>query len=274
MAYYKYYLQKRQVSYDNGLTWEDVTPSETRQGAFIDSYETLSDCEGVIDYSKQYLTFVAEADNLSITLKYANSNVLQYSVDSGTTWNNLSNNGSTTTVNSGETIMLKATGLTVNDTYGIGTIEPSVSAKIEGNIMSLLYGDDFENKTELSKTYQFSALFYNCRNLTSAENFILPATSLSSGCYRQLFYGCSSLVTAPDLIATSLPIECYYCMFYNCSNLNYIKCLATSGISTASQNLNWVQGVASTGTFVKDANATWTTGVSGIPNGWTVIDNS
>ena len=46
MAYNKSYLQKKQVSYDNGLTWQDVTPSETRQGAYIDSYETLSECEG------------------------------------------------------------------------------------------------------------------------------------------------------------------------------------------------------------------------------------
>lgn len=44
----KYYKQKKQVSYDNGQTWQDVSPAEYQRG---DLYETLSrDC----GYSEMY----------------------------------------------------------------------------------------------------------------------------------------------------------------------------------------------------------------------------
>lgn len=271
MAYNKYYLQKKQVSYDNGLTWEDVTPSETRQGAYIDSYQTLAECE-FIPYEQQYLTFVAEADNLTVGLAYARSNVFQYSVDSGQTWSNLANSGSTTSVNSGQTIMFKATGLTPNTFDGIGTLNPSVSASVQGNTMSLVYGDNFIDQTEISN-YQFRNLFA-ASNITSAENLILPATTLKQYCYADMFNGCDRLTTAPVLPATTLVNSCYYGMFLGCTSLNYIKCLATSGFDVYQCTGYWVYNVSDTGTFVKDANTTWTTGDNGIPSGWTVIDNS
>lgn len=270
MAYNKYYLQKRQVSYDNGLTWEDVTPSETRQGAFIDSYETLSDCEGVIDYSKQYLTFVAEADGLSISNN--SSNTFLYSTNGGENWSPLFGNQETDMVYSGETIMLKGTNPTVGN--GIGSLTPNATARVEGNIMSLIYGDDFVGQTVIPNNTEFYGLFLGCHNLTSAENLILPATTLTVACYGEMFNNCYNLTTAPELPATTLVPGCYYRMFQNCSNLNYIKCLATD-ISADSCLSIWVAFVSSTGTFVKNAAMNdWPTGSSGIPNGWTVIDNS
>ena len=61
-------------------------------------------------------------------------------------------------------------------------------------------------------------------------------------------------------------------MFNSCSNINYIKCLATNISATDCTN-GWVNRVTSTGTFVKNPDmASWTTGTSGIPTGWTVID--
>ena len=88
-----------------------------------------------------------------------------------------------------------------------------------------------------------------------------------------MFYGCTSLVTAPTLPATTLATYCYRYMFYSCSSLNYIKCLATD-ISATNCTSSWLKGVASSGTFVKAASMTsWTTGISGIPSGWTVQNN-
>ena len=163
--YNKYKLEKKQVSTDNGQTWSDVVPSETRQGDYIASYETLSECQ---NYSGQYLTFVAEADNMSVALSYANSNVFEYSLDDGTTWSSLTNGQSTTSVNSGETIMFKASGLTISSSDGIGTLNPSVYASVQGNIMSLVYGDNFIGQTTISD-YQFKYLFSSCLNIISVE---------------------------------------------------------------------------------------------------------
>ena len=86
-----------------------------------------------------------------------------------------------------------------------------------------------------------------------------------------MFSTCRSLTTAPELPATTLASGCYYQMFYECESLNYIKMLAND-ISARDCLYNWVYDVSATGTFVKSSSATWdVTGVSGVPSGWTVI---
>ena len=45
MSFSKYEIEKKQVSLDNGVTWEDVTPSETRHGRLIAITRTLAECE-------------------------------------------------------------------------------------------------------------------------------------------------------------------------------------------------------------------------------------
>ena len=105
--------------------------------------------------------------------------------------------------------------------------------------------------------------------------YYLPVTTLTNYCYSNMFEGCTSLTTAPELPATTLVDSCYQYMFYRCSKLNYIKMLATD-ISANYCLSNWVSGVASSGTFVKhkDMNSlptsTSSNYYSGIPNGWTV----
>jgi len=98
----------------------------------------------------------------------------------------------------------------------------------------------------------------------------LPVTTLAESCYANMFYGCTSLTTAPDLPATTLTKSCYNQMFSWCTKLNYIKAMFTTTPSSSYTN-NWVSGVAATGTFVKNSAATWDeTGVNGVPTGWTV----
>ena len=116
----------------------------------------------------------------------------------------------------------------------------------------------------------YSYMFYGCTSLTTAPE--LPATTLTDYCYREMFRGCTSLASAPELPATTLVSYCYAYMFYDCTKLNYIKCLAT-GISAKRCTYYWVSGVSSTGTFIEKPNTTWETGNSGIPTGWTVLDD-
>ena len=60
-------------------------------------------------------------------------------------------------------------------------------------------------------------MFYGCTSLTTAPS--LPATTLGINCYRSMFYGCTSLTTAPSLPATTLKTNCYYSMFYGCRKI-------------------------------------------------------
>ena len=170
--------------------------------------------------------------------------------------------------------------------------------EVYGNIMSLLYGDVFVGKNDLTEKAEntFAYLFLNETNLVSANRLILPAitlerycyigmfanctgliyvspilpaTTLKDCCYQSMFEGCTGLSKSPILPATTLTNGCYYAMFKNCENLNYIKMLGTK-VSNNSL-YNWVDGVAPSGTFVKNTSMTsLSTGVNGIPSGWTV----
>jgi len=85
-----------------------------------------------------------------------------------------------------------------------------------------------------------------------------------------MFYGCTSLTTAPELPALTLVSSCYYLMFKGCSSLSYIKALFTTAPSYSYTGI-WVDGVAASGVFVKSPEATWkVTGVNGVPIDWTI----
>ena len=88
---------------------------------------------------------------------------------------------------------------------------------VGGNINTLIKYDDPNNVT-LSQ-YAFGYLFDSDKNLTSASNLTLPATTLANNCYDSMFRGCTSLTTAPALPATTLANNCYASMFSNCHSL-------------------------------------------------------
>ena len=45
MSFSKYSIEKKQLSLDKGVTWQDATPSETRKGRLLGTYRTLIECE-------------------------------------------------------------------------------------------------------------------------------------------------------------------------------------------------------------------------------------
>ena len=168
------------------------------------------------DYSRDYLTFEAlEPASFSFS-----TNNLQYSLDNGSTWITLLANTASPTVTTGNKILWKQTGLTPTSSSGIGTFSATGNFNVSGNIMSLLYGDNFIGQTDLTgKDYIFFGLFNSNTNLVSAENLILPATTLAEHCYVYMFNSCTSLTTSPELPATTLADSCYNSMFNACTSL-------------------------------------------------------
>ena len=196
---------------------------------------------------------------------------ISYSKDDGITWTNINATTAGTSINvsTGDIVKFKGD----NTKYSRNSFGGSAVFSAEGNIMSLIDSEGFATATTLDSELAFNNIFGSCKGLASAENLILPATILSYECYSFMFANCTSLTTAPELPATTLTTNCYSNMFVGCTNLNYIKCLATD-ISATNCTEDWLYGVASTGTFVKNPNMTsWPTGTSGIPSGWTVLDN-
>lgn len=259
------------------------------------------------DYSQDYLTFVALEDGTFSFSGASTANCLSYSTDSGATWSEPARYITTPTITNGNTVMWKGSGMSPKSGYGIGTFcQTATRFDAQGNIMSLIFGDNFSGQTDLTGyAYVFYELFgsYNRRigsKIVNAENMILPATTLTNSCYQNMFFYCSSITTAPILPATTLKLRCYRSMFCNCTSLvkspilpatnlilecyifmfdgctslNSITCLAED-ISESRCTYNWTRNVAANGTFTKAPSmSSWTTGADGIPNGWTVVDYS
>lgn len=183
---------------------------------------------------------------------------------------------------------------------------------VRGNIMSLEYGDSFRGKKTIRASYAFYRQF-RFMNVVSAADLVLPATKLKSWCYCSMFQGCTSLTSAPDslpkferdgdnacqnvfsemfkdctslTVAPVIPLSAADYMYacdemFRGSSVSYVKCLAVFDSTHAGYAFaNWLADVPSTGTFVKSplmdwASGTryWPTGASGIPDGWTVVDN-
>lgn len=100
-----------------------------------------------------------------------------------------------------------------------------------GNVMSLLYGDDFVEVTRVNDGALSHLFDYNL-NLQKANNLILPATTLGRYCYSFMFYTCTALTTAPkELPATTLQGNCYYYMFQNCTSLTTTPALPATKLS-------------------------------------------
>ena len=208
----------------------------------------------------------------------ATSKTIYYSKDSGSTWTSITSTtgGASISVNAGDKVMFKGDNYQY---YSNGYYNQfftyswdDIKFNIRGNIMSIIDSTGFATATTLSAYGALSGLFSGCTALVSAEDLIMPATSLTESCYSSMFYNCTNLTTAPLLPASTLANSCYSSMFYRCSSLNNIRCLATN-ISASYCTYYWVSGVSATGTFYKDSSmSSWTTGNNGIPNGWTVQD--
>ena len=199
------------------------------------------------DYLQKYLTFIPEENT---TFSFSTNNI-NYSLDNGTTWITLTAGQSTPTINAGNKILWKASGLTPTSSAGIGTFSSTGKFEAYGNTMSLVYGDNFENSTTISN-YQFLKLFYNCTNLANVQNLILPATIAKSYCYKQMFSGCTSIIDAPLLSASSLESYCYHQMFSRCSSLKYVEITGSPSSFGTYSFSSWLTDIQTDGILIKN----------------------
>ena len=153
-------------------------------------------------------------------------------------------------------------------------IRPSMKTEIFGNVMSLLKGkDNLESATTIEANNAFYGLFAGAEKLVNNTErlLVLPATTLTEGCYQDMFNGCKGIEKAPVLPAPKLEKGCYQEMFYDCAKLNHVKCLATD-ISAEGCTKNWLTnaGTEATGEKVLETLVPMTPNSDdGVPTGWT-----
>lgn len=153
---------------------------------------------------------------ISFTDQYSKiANGIYYSLDNEN-WVALSPNTLTPFIPKGNRVYFLAYQPSV--LIGIGTFEISGRCDVGGNVMSMYYGSYFKDVEEIGDA-DFHYLFRNASLIINADRLILPATTLSTGCYNSMFQGCTSLQTTPELPATTLATQCYYAMFNGCKSL-------------------------------------------------------
>lgn len=216
--------------------------------------------QAVVPYEQQYFTIESEADNNNINIHvntYPDDSTHFYiSLDNGESWtastfeagadyiNNI-------TLNTGDKMLIKRNSGNFKAWTDPGSLEDPIfnatyDFKVYGNVMSLIYGDNFTNKTAFpvapsyNSSHNLMGLFGINDKLTDASNLILPATTLTHGCYASMFWGCTSLTTAPTLPATTLAQYCYSNMFNGCTSLTTAPVLpATTSAQYCYSNMFW-----------------------------------
>lgn len=187
------------------------------------------------------LRFTSLQDNSTIGMSHYGTNtssttpILEYSRD-GEVWTPWL--FETITVNKGDYVLFRG-----NNPNGISRSLANYSAfagsgqfSLDGNIMSILYADDYTERFAVTY-YCFYQLFYRNSSIYDAENLIIQATTLSNYCYHGMFSECSSLVNAPAALpATTLAIACYMYMFSSCSSLVSSPALPATTLTTNCYN--------------------------------------
>ena len=244
------------------------------------------------------LTFVSTEDGSTIWL-FGNTvatvaSIAQYEVDTGNGWTSYSiSDKPHLTLNRGESCRWRCSNRrgvqtkSANANFGM-----TGSFEAYGNIHSMLV-PNFENITSLADyPYAFCNLFKNCTSLKKAP--LLPATTLSKGCYQSLFEGagvvhppelpstvtgidqsfqsmfssCAELTRTPVMPeGTYLKASCAY-MFRSCSSLTKVFIPASGDFSTNEAFFAWLYNASASGDFYANPNAKFPHGSAGIPKDW------
>ena len=168
----------------------------------------------------------------------------------------------------------RGTTRAVDDGAKYINIRPSMKTEIYGNVMSLLKGkDNLESATTIEANNAFYGLFAGADKLVNNTErlLVLPATTLTEGCYDNMFSGCKGIEKAPELPAPKLEKGCYQEMFFDCAKLNHVKCLATD-IKAENSTKDWLgkAGTEATGEKVLETLVPMTANSDdGVPTSWT-----
>ena len=184
---------KKMQEYDRNV---DGTVSATTNYVIGDLIESGStDCQA--SYDTMYFTMETDDGQPgTFTLKKGTSKSISYSTDDGATWSTTTSTNQTVTASK---VMLKSSDTTAWYSSGDNSGMTCTSDfHVYGNIMSLCYGDNFQDKLDIPANNQFRSLF-GWSNITDATNLVMNATGATDGCYHSMFRNCYKLVSLPDI---------------------------------------------------------------------------
>lgn len=201
------------------------------------------------DYSRQYTTMEILSGGSITWSEWSSthaSKTIEYSKNGGAWTAMLSTNGSSVSVSAGDIVRWRGTNrgyCNVGSTGQRASFNASSAYyNLYGNIMSLIYGDNFIGQTTLdSGGYNFVGLFRQ-NKVIDASNFVIPADVLPERALINLFIECPNLKYAPKTIAaTDIGVAAMQGVFANCSSLEttperFGTTVAASGYSQTFNN--------------------------------------
>ena len=216
-----------------GSAYVSGSISETRHSAgtltLTASYHNTSATSSVTIYQEanilgEYLTFNIISGG---SIYWKNNNVygntdrtIEYSKDGGQNWTSItsSTGGTAIIVETGDVVLFRGDNQYYNRNAFTSKISSSAKYNVSGNIMSLIDSTGFATATTLNAS-AFHGIFSGNTALISAEELLLPATTLGDGCYEDMFNGCKNLIKAPVLSASTVSPNGYSGMFAFCTSL-------------------------------------------------------
>lgn len=177
------------------------------------------------DMSRSYF-YIEYIGDYETQVSFSGSTSLLYSMDECKTWETFD----VQYLAPGDKIYFKG-NVEAGIDESIGYFSIADTCNVGGNIMSLLFGDDFIGQEDLTGYSYVFAFLFESNYIFSAENLVLPATTLAEGCYSYMFSNCPSLTIAPELPATILANDCYYNMFGYCSSLTTAPALPATTLA-------------------------------------------
>ena len=177
------------------------------------------------EYRIKYLTIRAQGNCYVTCNNREGADQAYYSLDDGDTWTAFPayssswKNNTSLSLSTGDEVMLKCTQ--TNTDRGLKQLKVHVTDRyrLEGNIMSMLDGDNFKSSASTRLSYAFYYMFSGETNLSSIYNLRLPANTLTEFCYCEMFSGCTAITLPVNLPATNLATRCYNSMFEGCTSL-------------------------------------------------------
>ena len=205
-------------------------------------------------FMQDYLTVEATQPSTEVTFNKATTNGIQYSLD-GYDWKNYERK--ITLTSAGDKVYFRGKGTTYQHTgNSSGLLSVNKASYVYGDLMFLMCNEKYKAKKVIEADFAFQRAFYNaswlllsedpgktlklsattlstgcyfemfqgCTGITKLDNLVLGDAPLTERCYDSMFYGCKGLLTVPDgfLPKTGLALACYRRMFYDCQNLETV----------------------------------------------------
>lgn len=167
-------------------------------------------------------TVVTLTNNNSVVVKFALRTYVSPTEYTDDVWYTVQNTN-TINLNAGDILVLRSTCQDMSSNFNIYA---SNDVYVYGNPLSLVSQTDYKTMTDLTGCANgvLQELFRNgwdgnphIKNHPT-KDIVLPATTLSYGCYNGMFQG-TGLTRTPQLPATTLADRCYNHMFSYCTAL-------------------------------------------------------